>query len=871
MTDIVTVLRAVQPERVCKTYNLVNGGLQKVAVAQITFANAEPRDASTAENMRRLLQDASETTNVALATGKWINGDTPFAVVPEAQLAEMLSSTPGQVAGGVHVVSGRRIAARLKRGFEPSGWVLFDADNPEGMPSDWCSLSIGDRLVLFEKILPGISTCERIELRSSSARVSKTGVFGPASHAYIRLSDPTKLENLRSHVQIEAVLKGLAFDSPRLSRLDPGRVIGHAKRTLFDTAVWVPGRLIFCAKPDVSRAPGYAVADADIRIVNEGGGTLDLGWLVVVQKPQLDEYERKTGHRVHFESRGGSLMCTDYSQLTLDTEVEVRGKTKPLSEWLAQVPDDGKLRCETPFRASNSEAAFIARHKDGAPFLYDVGTDTKYCLREETRVATVAELLVDAKAVDAGDTDKIGAIAVAAGRLQPVEQDRVLQQLKASTRLSVAALRAQMKGKEPDQLSVAMDVLDRIGGRNLLRAADGFWRWRTEGVWSPCDDLEVKQEVQTTIAASGRDVSSALVDGVAAVLGTHVFAPDHRFNRGAPETVNCQNGELELVDGVWTLQPHRRELYRTTQIPVSYDPSAVAPKFEAFLQEVFQGDVDQGDKTAAVLEMMGYSLVAHAMREKFAILIGSGANGKSVLLGVLEALCGSENTAGVQPSNFSNTFQRAHLQGKLVNIVTELGEGQTIADAELKGIVSGEPSTVEHKFKPPFVMRPFATCWFGTNHMPQSKDHSGALFRRALILQFNRVFNPSEQDPGLKSKLMTELPGILNLCLMAYAKAVAKGFTEPTSSHEALKAWRLDTDQVAHFVEEECSRDFGGEERFSDVYGRYVPWVAENSTGKPVSKKAFSDRLSRMGLMTEKKRDGVIVKGLWLKAGVLNS
>jgi len=47
------------------------------------------------------------------------------------------------------------------------------------------------------------------------------------------------------------------------------------------------------------------------------------------------------------------------------------------------------------------------------------------------------------------------------------------------------------------------------------------------------------------------------------------------------------------------------------------------------------------------LQMMGYSLMSHCKYEKFVFLLGSGANGKSVLLAVLEALCGVKNTAAV--------------------------------------------------------------------------------------------------------------------------------------------------------------------------------------------------------------------------------
>src|SRR5690606_33022260 len=138
----------------------------------------------------------------------------------------------------------------------------------------------------------------------------------------------------------------------------------------------------------------------------------------------------------------------------------------------------------------------------------------------------------------------------------------------------------------------------------------------------------------------------------------------------------------------------------------------------------------------------GYSLMAHCNHEKFVILVGSGANGKSVLLVVIEALCGAVNVAGVQPSEFGNRFQRGYLRDKLANIVTEIKQGEVIDDAALKGIVSGEPATVEAKFKDPFTIRPFATCWFGTNHMPHTRDFSDALFRRALVVQFSEAFKP---------------------------------------------------------------------------------------------------------------------------------
>lgn len=203
---------------------------------------------------------------------------------------------------------------------------------------------------------------------------------------------------------------------------------------------------------------------------------------------------------------------------------------------------------------------------------------------------------------------------------------------------------------------------------------------------------------------------------------------------------------------------------------------------------------------------------------------------------------------------------------KLANIVNQINQGEVIADAELKGIVSGEPSTVEHKFKNPFTMRPYATCWFGTNHMPHTRDHSNGLFRRAVILTFNRTFTRDEQDTELKDKLIGELSGILNLCLAAYAHALQHGFTNPASSEAAKNEWRVDADQVAQFVQDACTRDADHSEKSSAVYAQYKSWADLNDIKKLVSHKTLRDRLTHLGFGKQKTRDCNWVVGLKLNA-----
>ena len=484
------------------------------------------------------------------------------------------------------------------------------------------------------------------------------------------------------------------------------------------------------------------------------------------------------------------------------------------------------------------------------------------------------ELLEAAKALEPGQIDEMEAIVKETAPLNPVRQDTVHRAIKDATKMTLGTIKAQLKqdtdSHDPDQLDLARATIQRIGAANFICTNATVWRWQDRGVWTKQDDRSIKQSAQIAIEDQMIEVTATLVNGVTDVLKNEIFQSDHEFNLGNPETVNCLNGELELHGGKWTLRPHCRENYRTTQIPLTYDSQADAPLFQAFLEQVFRDDPDMLDKIKCALELMGYTLISHAEHEFFIMLIGPGANGTSVLLAILEGLAGVENVAGVQPANFDRSFQRAHLHQKLANIVTELKQGEVIADAELKVITSGEPSTVEHKFKDPFVMRPFATCWFGTNHMPHTRDFSEALFRRATILQFNRTFAKLEQDPQLKGKLLAELPGILNMSLDAYALALTDGFTAPASSEAAKQEWRLEADQVAQFFDDVCTRDEGAKATSTEVFNAYREWATNNGIHKAMSQKGLRERLTRLGFGADKDRVARYVTGLrvpyWMEA-----
>jgi predicted P-loop ATPase len=377
----ITMIQASRPASLGKRFELDElGVMRKSVVANVSAGKAIALCIERPEDLCYVLTRICEAKNIALMPGRLVGakGNAPVQLVTEKKLGKLLKCNSTEVPGGVQEVDGEKYAARLKRGIEPSAWILIDADDPRGIPPEWAAMSLQERLELLEPLVPGISTCARVEYRSSSARVVKNDQEPRgATHAWIKISDPAKTETLREHVKVQMQLQGLSFPSPRHSK-EPRQVIGHEARTVVDLAVWVPGRLVFCSKPEVVNE-NYYVTDADIKIVNPDCGTLDVSAIELPSDGDLEKLQGQTGRSLSFSQNNG-LKVSDTGTLTLDTLIESKGVFKPFSEVVADMNPGEKVRCETPFRDSSSEAAFIRLKDDGVPFLYDIGSSTSFYL-----------------------------------------------------------------------------------------------------------------------------------------------------------------------------------------------------------------------------------------------------------------------------------------------------------------------------------------------------------------------------------------------------------------------------------------------------------------------------------------------------------
>ena len=97
----------------------------------------------------------------------------------------------------------------------------------------------------------------------------------------------------------------------------------------------------------------------------------------------------------------------------------------------------------------------------------------------------------------------------------------------------------------------------------------------------------------------------------------------------------------------------------------------------------------------------------------FVVVVGDGANGKSVLLETLKHLVGQKNCSSVALESFDGRFDLAMTIGKLVNIVSEIGDVAKLPEGKLKSFVAGDVMTFDRKHREPLQVNPTARLVFG--------------------------------------------------------------------------------------------------------------------------------------------------------------
>jgi putative DNA primase/helicase len=440
-------------------------------------------------------------------------------------------------------------------------------------------------------------------------------------------------------------------------------------------------------------------------------------------------------------------------------------------------------------------------------------------------------------------------------------------------------------------MAVARKIVEHrftSGSTMVLRAwRGGFYAWDGR-CWPERDEVEVRAETYrflehaTYLKASGpadwepnRNKVANVHEALRAV--THLsetIQPPAWIDHDGPDPRDLlvvENGILHVPTR--ELAAHDPRLFASHAVPFPYDPEAAVPtRWLDFLRELWE---DDDESIASLQEVFGYALSGDTSLQKIFMLVGPTRAGKGVISNVLSALLGRHNVGAPTLAGIVTNFGLQDLIGKSLAVIADarLGADANVAAlAERMLSISGEDAiTIDRKYRNPWTGRLGVRFLLMTNELPRLTDTSTALAKRFVVLVLQKTFYDKE-DPALLSKLLPELPGILNWSLDGLDRLRGQGyFTRPAASRDAIQDMEDLGSPMGAFLRDRCVVKRDQQVGVDDLWTAWKSWSDDQSRHYG-NKQTFGRdlRAAIPGLKIQRPRDDGARHRVYLGVGLSN-
>ena len=321
-----------------------------------------------------------------------------------------------------------------------------------------------------------------------------------------------------------------------------------------------------------------------------------------------------------------------------------------------------------------------------------------------------------------------------------------------------------------------------------------------------------------------------------------------------PYKLGCVNGVLDVKLG--TLLPFSQDIPITKRARVAFDPDATTPSWEAFIERVLPDE----DARGLAQRFFGMCLVGEVTEHVLLFMHGTGANGKSVFVELMNWLLGDYSTR--IPTEMLIRHQRnpqgpsadiVALHGRRLAFANETTEGSYLDEARVKELTGGDTLTGRMPYATEAItFPPSHKLVLVGNHHPLVSDTGYGLWRRMVLLPFEVTIPAEERDPHLLRKLKAEGAGILNWLLDGYREYRRIGLATPNRILAATQQYREDQDLIREFLHESGRVDLKreGEMEKSGLYCEYRNWCDQSGL-RPMSQKSLTRRLANHNVVQD--------------------
>ncbi len=267
---------------------------------------------------------------------------------------------------------------------------------------------------------------------------------------------------------------------------------------------------------------------------------------------------------------------------------------------------------------------------------------------------------------------------------------------------------------------------------------------------------------------------------------------------------------------------------------VAYRPGATHPDWDTALQAL-----PDTETTMWVQQYLGSGITGYTLREDVVTFWhGGGSNGKSTLLGAVQAAVGQGYSKALLPTMLGgrrdeHPTEFMDLLGTRLAFVEETGEGHRLDTVKLKKYVGTERITARRMRQDSVSFRPSHTMVVTTNYRPVVTDTDHGTWRRLRMVPFSKTYGRDglPVDRGLRSRLMdgqAQQEAVLACLVEGACLWLAAGLELPEQSRaikEATQAWRESTDLIYAFASDRLVNAAGEYVEVEDVREAFNAWL----------------------------------------------
>ena len=296
-----------------------------------------------------------------------------------------------------------------------------------------------------------------------------------------------------------------------------------------------------------------------------------------------------------------------------------------------------------------------------------------------------------------------------------------------------------------------------------------------------------------------------------------------KMEHEAKNIIMFKNGQLNL-DSMKLIE-HNKEVFNTTTLPFDFNPSARPTLFNSFIRDLAS---QEEDKALFLKEWMAYCLLNRdCSLEKAVLLLGSGSNGKSSYVKLLQYLVGKDNHSVIGLRELGKAEKRLGLHGSLLNICEEVGKKDLKDVGMFKKLVTGETVDGRALYHNSFMFKNKAKFILTANKMFETSDTTDGYRRRLIICNFNARFVGDNKDFFIVDKLKEEASGIYNELIKAYKNLMnRKRFIMLSEGDTAMEEHLAENDEdfARMFYEDNIVPSKGEYLYFDRLWEAYKEW-----------------------------------------------